>query len=138
MVLAKSKAEKYYDKLEKEQDKINQQVNHWIWYDRDDTHFEKALQWIFYLPVSITWFVVLLITAVITSLTLLKLLCKRTDIEQEDIAYVDSKSLNIITLATLDKYNKARGENKLSFGLFMQSYFFLNWRTDFTPDDVFS
>lgn len=113
-------------------------MNRWVWDARDDTTFEKALQWIFYLPLSVAWFVVLSIFLVVTSYNLLRLLCKRTDIEEEDIAFVDSKSLNIITLATLDKYNKARGENKLSFGLFMQSYFFLNWRTDFEPDDVFS
>ena len=54
-----------YDKVQDEQDKINKQVNDFVWDHRPDSTFEKVLQFIWYLPLSLAWFVFIGVTAVL-------------------------------------------------------------------------
>lgn len=127
-----------YDKMQDEQDEIYEQVNGFIWDKRPDTTLEKVLQFIFYLPLSFAWFGFIAVTAVVFTYQLIKWVFRAEEPSEDEIKVVDNHSLNVIKLADLNKFNNERGENKLSFGLFMQSYLFLNFRTDFEADDVFS
>jgi hypothetical protein len=84
------------------------------------------------------YFCVVVVTALIATVSLLRMICKSSDPTQEEIDKIDAKSLNQITMVELDKLNKQLGDEKLPFGLFMVCYLYLNWRTEFEPDDVFS
>lgn len=105
---------------------------------RNRTNFELALPWIFYLPLSFIYLFISFIALLYTTYQGLRLICKSADPSDQEIDKVDASSIEQITLAKLTELNKERGENRLKFGQLMMIYTFLNLRTEFEADDVFS
>ena len=107
-------------------------------HDRRDTGFENMLRFTFYLPLCLTWLFIMGLTLLVAVFKGIRLILRESEPTEAEIEKMDSKSLNVVTLATLSKLNKERGDNKLPFGQFMFAYFLLNFRTEFEADDVFS
>lgn len=105
---------------------------------RKNTRLEKTLPYAFYLPLAITYFLFMVITAILSLFFTLKLICKKSNPTEREIDGIDKHSLNLITLEHLTELNKARGDKQITFGQLMTIYSFLNLRTEFEPDDVFS
>lgn len=105
---------------------------------RCDNKFERALPYIFYLPVAGIYLFIMFISALASIWLGLKLLCKSSDPSEKEIETVDANSIEVITLEKLTALNKERGDDRVRFGHLMLIYFFLNMRTEFEADDVFS
>jgi len=134
----KTAEEKYLEELKKQQEYLKSQTNGIVMDLRNSTGLELALPWIFYLPLSAIYFMIMCITLLVSTYQILRLLCKSADPSDSEIEKVDASSIEQITLEKLTELNKQRGENRVKFGDLMMIYSFLNLRTEFEADDVFS
>ena len=134
-----TESEKYKEEIAKQAEYLKNKTKGYLMDLRPDTSFERVIPYTFYLPLSLFYLVIMCISAALTFFLAVTLICKKGDPTEKQIQTVDDNSLNEITLSRLCELNQARSEDShLGFGEVMIVYTFLNLRTQFEADDVFS
>lgn len=105
---------------------------------RKNTHFEKAVPFVCYLPLAAIYLVICLFATKFLITWMYRIFFRGTNISMEEIKSLDEKSIQQITLEVLHDFNEKRGEEKLTYGNLIFTYWILNLRTEFAADDTFS
>ena len=118
--------------------KIRERLKDGIVRNRPDTTFERIIPWAFYLPLALAWLVTMSYILGVGCLKGKKFIFGSSQPTDEEVRMIDADSLHEISLESLSELNKLRGNDKLHYGEFMLTYYFLNWRTAFDTYDIFA
>lgn len=99
---------------------------------------EKGMPFVVYLPLAVMYLIICLFATKFLITWLYRIFFRGTAISIEEIRTLDEKSIQQISLEVLHECNEKRGDDKLTYGNLIFTYWILNLRTEFAADDTFS